>query len=180
MPKVKVVFLVLDADDDPDWRRLQAVSTVLERNGNGELSGTQQAGWPSLAVFRKNRFLAVRYANSVKDLLTHFNIDSVELFPKQNKLKTGPGSLVRLPFGVHRRSGNRYGFYNTQGHPIAPALSWQIMVLEDRETVPTAVFEQFRDIGSSKVRIESRFDGLGVPKHATRRGTGWFITFGTD
>jgi len=99
-------------------------------------------------------------------LLKHINIDSVELFPKQNKLKTGPGSLVRLPFGVHRKSGKRYGFYNTQGQPIAPALSWQIMVLEDRETVPTAVFEQFRDIGSRKP--ERRwFDGGGRPKRAT-------------
>ena len=97
--------------------------------------------------------------------ISFFNIDSVELFPKQNKLKTGPGSLVRLPFGVHRRSNHRYGFYNVQGHPIAPALSWQIMLLEDRETVPKPVLERFRDIGSRKLE-RGRFEGAERPKHA--------------
>ena len=34
-------FLVLDADDDPNWRRLQGVCQGSGRNGNGELSGAQ-------------------------------------------------------------------------------------------------------------------------------------------
>jgi len=104
-----------------------------------------------------------------RGLLKHFNIDSVELFPKQNKLKTGPGSLVRLPFGVHRKSGKRYGFFNTQGQPIAPALSWQIMVLEDREVVPKPVFEQFRGVGSGKTERRG-FDGAGRPKQTNANG----------
>ena len=37
------------------------------------------------------------------------------------------------------------------------------MVLEDRETVPKQVFEQFRDIGSSKTEKRG-FDGPGRPK----------------
>jgi hypothetical protein len=83
-----------------------------------------------------------------RGLLTHFRIERVELFPKQDQLKSGPGSLVRLPFGVHRRSGQRYGFYDTNGRPLAPALSSQIMVLEDREMVPQPVFERFRNIAA--------------------------------
>ena len=158
-------FLVLDADDDPDWRRLQGVSTVMEgMETESYLERSRRGG--HLWLFFEKSLPGREIRKFGQGLLKHLNIDSVELFPKQNKLKTGPGSLVRLPFGVHRRSGYRYGFYNTQGHPIAPALSWQIMVLEDRETVPTAVFEQFRDIGSRKPERRGS-EGAGRPKRAT-------------
>ncbi len=146
-------FLVLDADDDPDWRRLQAVSKVLEsKDTESYLERSRRGG--HLWLFFEEALPGREIREFGQGLLTHFNIDSVELFPKQNQLKTGPGSLVRLPFGVHRRSGKRYGFYDTQGRPLAPALSWQIMVLEDRETVPMPVFERFRE----SVR-ESRSEG---------------------
>lgn len=154
-------FLVLDADDDPDWRRLQGVSRVLERmDTESYLEHSRRGG--HLWLFFDKTFPGREIRKFGQGLLKQFNIDSVELFPKQNKLKTGPGSLVRLPFGVHRKTGKRYGFYNVQGQPIAPALSWQIMVLEDRTTVPKPVFEQFRDIGSR--RSEKRgFEGVGRP-----------------
>ena len=40
------------------------------------------------------------------------------------------------------------------------------MVLEERETVPTPVFEQFRDTGSRK-HEKRGFEGAGRPKHKT-------------
>ena len=46
-----------------------------------------------------------------KGLLTHFNIEKMEMYPKQDDVADGVGSLIRLPFGVHRKSGKRYGFY---------------------------------------------------------------------
>ena len=82
-------------------------------------------------------------------LLAHFGIADIELFPKQNKLSTGPGSLIRLPFGVHQKSGRRYGFYTADGEPLAPTLREQIMVLRAPETISETVFERFRDIGTA-------------------------------
>lgn len=34
----------------------------------------------------------------------------LEVFPKQTVMGTGPGSLIRVPFGIHRKSGQRYEF----------------------------------------------------------------------
>jgi hypothetical protein len=34
---------------------------------------------------------------------------SLEVYPKQETIE-GPGSLIRVPFGIHRKSGQRYGF----------------------------------------------------------------------
>jgi len=158
-------LLVLDADDDPNWRRLQGVARVLEgMEAESYLERSRRGG--HLWLFFEKPIHGRETRQFGQGLLKHFNIDSVELFPKQDKLKTGPGSLVRLPFGIHRKSGKRYGFYNTQGQPIAPALSWQIMVLEDRETVPKPIFEQFRDISSRKTE-KREIDSAGRPKHAT-------------
>jgi len=154
--------LVLDADDDPDWRRLKGVSRVLEgMETESYLERSRRGG--HLWLFFEKPLPGREMRKFGHGLQNHFNIDSVELFPKQNRLKTGPGSLVRLPFGVHRKTGKRYGFYNTQGHPIALALSWQIMVLEDRETVPIPVFEQFRDINTRKTEKRG-FDGAEQPR----------------
>jgi hypothetical protein len=155
-------FLVLDADDDPNWRRLQAASTALEGMGTENYLERSRRGG-HLWLFFDEALPGREIREFGQGLLSHFNIDSVELFPKQNRLKTGPGSLVRLPFGVHRRTGKRYGFYDTQRRPLAPALSWQIMVLEDREAVPIPVFQRFHGIGSRKLD-RGRFDGVGRPR----------------
>jgi hypothetical protein len=48
-------------------------------------------------------------------LLTAHGIEGVELYPKQDQLADGPGSLIRRPFGVHRLTGRRCGFYTAGG-----------------------------------------------------------------
>jgi len=57
-----------------------------------------------------------------------YNLD-VEVFPKQGKSE-GPGSLVRVPFGIHRKSGERYKFYNlgTWRDQIAESMTTQVLV----------------------------------------------------
>jgi hypothetical protein len=140
-------FMVLDADNDPDWRRLVGVSQALHSLDTvSYLEHSRRGGhlWLFFTEPRPGREIRA----FGKGLLTHSNIDSVELFPKQDQLKSGPGSLVRLPFGVHQRSGQPYGFYDTKGRPLASALSRQIMALEDREMVPGPVFERFRNIAA--------------------------------
>jgi hypothetical protein len=81
----------------------------------------------------------------------------MELFPKQDRLKTGPGSLVRLPFGIHRKSGRRYGFVTAEGRRLAPTLHEQMLVLEAPGTVPKAVLEQFVGVGAALQR-KPRFE----------------------
>ncbi len=77
-------------------------------------------------------------------LLAAHQVEGVELYPKQGQLADGPGSLIRMPFGVHRLTGRRYGFYTSDGSPLAPSIREQIYALKTPETVPEAAFEAYR------------------------------------
>src|SRR5258708_39647661 len=50
-----------------------------------------------------------------KQLLSEHKLDNIELYPKQDKPVTGPGSLVRLPLGIHRLTRKRYHFMALDG-----------------------------------------------------------------
>ena len=49
-----------------------------------------------------------------------------------------------MPFGVHRLTGWRYGFYTADGSPLSPTVREQIYALKTPETVPEAAFEAYR------------------------------------
>jgi hypothetical protein len=83
-----------------------------------------------------------------KGLLAAHRIEGVGLYPKQDQLADGPGSLIRMPFGVHRLTGRRYGFYTADGSPLAPTIREQIYALNTPEIVPEAAFEAYRSFVS--------------------------------
>jgi hypothetical protein len=56
-------------------------------------------------------------------VLAAHEIEGVELYPKQDQLADGPGSLIRMPFGVHRLTGRWYGFYDVDGSPFSADLA---------------------------------------------------------
>ena len=142
-------FLVLDADDEQAWERLGHLARVL-------------AGEDIPAYLEKSRrgghlWLFLAQAVPGRDarafglgLLAAHQVEGVELFPKQARLATGPGSLVRMPFGVHRLSGLRYGFYTTDGSPLASTTREQIYALKTPETVPEAALDAYRSFVSSR------------------------------
>jgi hypothetical protein len=78
-------------------------------------------------------FTARRFAQG---LAQEYNLDGVEVFPKQDRLTTGPGSLVRLPLGIHRLTNTRYHFITPAGDPLAPTIREQIAILADPPRVP--------------------------------------------
>jgi len=59
----------------------------------------------------------------------------MELYPKQDSRGRGVGSLIRAPLGVHLASGQRYGFVNADGEPVARTMSGQLTYLERLEPV---------------------------------------------
>ncbi len=83
-------------------------------------------------------------------LMAAHNAEDVELFPKQDRVTNGPGSLIRMPFGVHRLTGQRYGFITPDGECLAPTLREQIYALRAPETVPEAAFDAYRSFVSSE------------------------------
>lgn len=74
----------------------------------------------------------------------------IEFYPKQDKLKDGPGSLIRLPFGVHRKDGKRYGFVHPSGNKLAPLLRDQIPLFVKPQTMSEAVFDEYWQLDIQK------------------------------
>lgn len=120
-------WLCLDADADDEWAGLigvaielgtQSIPSYLEQSRRG---GHLWLFTPSMPGAIIRRF--------GQQLLREHNLNDIELFPKQDKLTTGPGSLVRLPLGRHQVSGHRYPFVTVEGEPLAPTVREQIRLL---------------------------------------------------
>ena len=94
-----------------------------------------------------------------KQLLAQHALEGIELYPKQDELRTGPGSLVRLPLGVHRKSGRRYPFVTLSGEPLAPTIREQIHLLG----TPARVERTF----INRVLAESSEESLASPNTRT-------------
>ena len=88
----------------------------------------------------QDEYLLVDVGDSVRDVTKKI----LELFPKQDELAGGPGSLIRMPFGVHRLTGRRYAFYTPDGTPLAPTIREQICQLAAPGVVPEIAFESYR------------------------------------
>jgi len=73
----------------------------------------------------------------------------VELFPKQDKLTSGPGSLIRLPFGVHRKTGLQYGFITPDHQLLAGSLLEHYQLLRAPGTVPEGFIKSKMNNSSS-------------------------------
>lgn len=63
-------------------------------------------------------------------------------YPKQDQLKTGTGSLVRLPLGVHLKSGKRYPFIQLDGAPLAGTIREQVGLLGNPHRVSPDFIDQ--------------------------------------
>jgi hypothetical protein len=148
-PKSRGRFLVIDADDGPDLRRLQALSKALAEMGSASyLEGSRRGG--HLWLFLDKPIHGTEIRTFGHGLLAYFGIRGIELFPKQDRLRSGPGSLVRMPFGVHRKSGRRYSFHSADGQPIAPTLREQIEHMRALQTVSRNVYERFLEYGTKE------------------------------
>jgi hypothetical protein len=133
----------LDADDERGWERLGHLARKLSHEHiPSYLEKSRRGGhlWLFLA-----QAVAGRDARAFgRGLLDFYRFEDVELFPKQDELAGGPGSLIRMPFGVHRVTGRRYGFYTPDGAPLAPTIREQISALAAPEVVPEVAFESYR------------------------------------
>jgi hypothetical protein len=119
-------WICLDADDDAQWNKLLIVADTLESQSipayrePSRRSGHLWLFTPPLPGIFARRFAA--------GLLHEYQLD-VEVYPKQGELTSGVGSFVRLPLGVHRKSGRVYPFINRNGLPLAPTIREQAALL---------------------------------------------------
>ncbi len=133
-------WICLDADDKPQWDNLWRMAHRLHRQGvTSYLEPSRRGGhlWLFLSPIPGEQ--ARRFG---LQLQAEHDLLDVELFPKQDELKTGPGSLVRLPLGIHRKDGRRYYFLKLNGQPLADTIRAQIELLASPTLVPEGFVRQ--------------------------------------
>lgn len=137
-------FMVVDADEDDSWQQLVIMAQQLSQaRCQAYLEHSRRGG--HLWLFFDSWLPATEIRRFGQGLLKAHGITKTELFPKQDELRDGPGSLIRLPFGVHQATGRRYGFYTSTGEPLAFTLREQGKLLATANTVPNQVFTFYRE-----------------------------------
>ena len=138
-------YIVFDADDESGLGKLSWMARRLAMQGAGSyLEHSRRGG--HLWLFLESQIPGEDAREFGLGLATTYGLEGIELFPKQNHLQGGPGSLVRLPFGIHQRTGQRYGFYDANGQQLASRLSEQIIQLSTPQTIPTTLFAAYRSL----------------------------------
>jgi hypothetical protein len=132
-------LMALDADGDNGLADLANLSYKLETEGIPSYLETSRRGG-HLWFFFDSPQEGEKVRAFGKAVIDLHKIEGVELYPKQDRLYGGPGSLVRLPFGRHKLTGVRYPFICRDGAWLAPTVREQIMVLSAHQSVPEAVF----------------------------------------
>jgi hypothetical protein len=142
----QVRFIAFDADDNQQLVGLTFMAQrLLEDDVPTYLESSRRGG--HLWLFFDHQIPGWEARTFGKGLLTAHYLKGIELFPKQDQLGNGPGSLIRLPFGIHQRDGRRHGFINLEGQPLAPTLADQIHMLCAPQTVPENIFDDFVELG---------------------------------
>ncbi len=130
-------FAFFDADSLDGLVQLLGVQRRLASDGV----------WSALEGSRRGRHLWVFFtspveASLVRHWLVPYCLAGVEFYPKQDTVSyEHPGSLVRVPLGVHRRSGRRYPFLIPEGEgdrlvPVARSVAESLTWLATVQRVP--------------------------------------------
>src|SRR5712691_2544420 len=138
-------FAVFDADSLHGLVQLLGVQRRLAADGiDSALEGSRRGG--HLRVF----FAAPVAPGLVRRWLLPYCPDGVEFYPKRDWATwEEPGSLMRVPFGVHRLTGRRYPFLVAVGSgsgdrlvPAAQSVAASLDWLATIRRVPVPVLEQ--------------------------------------
>jgi hypothetical protein len=141
-------WICFDADTDEKWQDFKELSLSLQaQNISHYLELSRRGGhlWlftsplPGKVIRQFGTQLLAQNDISIYDDKGKMRI---ELYPKQDELRIGTGSLVRLPFGIHRKTGKRYPFITPTGKPLAPTIREQIALLTNPALVQKAFIDQ--------------------------------------
>ncbi len=129
-------FVVLDADNDESFQGLNEMAHDLQNQGINSYQEASRRGG-HIWFFFPSPISGETAKGFGMGLLKSYGIVA-EVYPKQGILSQGPGSLIRVPFGIHRKSGQRYGFIGLGN------FRQQIETLCSPRTVPEATIETFQ------------------------------------
>jgi hypothetical protein len=163
-PSGQARYIVQDADTHDLMERLALASVLLaERGIPSYLEASRRGG--HLWLFFSQLIQGSEARRFGRRLLESFQLSEVELFPKQDSAEDGPGSLIRLPFGFHRKTGMRYDFLNPQLKPLSMSIIEKIHMLSAPETVTDNVRQSFLTNESPQVEkpLSTTVEGLTGP-----------------
>ena len=135
-------FAVIDGDNNHQLARLAKASMSLTENGiPNYLEASRRGG--HLWLFFEQLIPGAVVRLFGLSIIKAYALGRIELYPKQDKLEDGPGSLIRLPFGIHRKNGKRYGFITPTGDVVAKTLAEQIHMLSNPRRIEKAVLDDY-------------------------------------
>lgn len=135
-----VHWICLDADKAEQWAQIkQLASDLAQSHLTAYIEPSRRGGHVWLFTPEIMGLTARQFA---KQLLTEHDITDIEIYPKQNKLSTGVGSFVRLPLGIHRKTGKRYHFVTLDGEPLAPTIREQMALLASPVRIPQTFIDE--------------------------------------
>ena len=91
-----------------------------------------------------------------KYLLTQMELTTkdIEIYPKQDFLHGDHvGSLVRLPFGKHLKTGKVYGFIDLEGHDLAERRRDQLVIVSNPQRVSQEVIDGILSIAPESKKV---------------------------
>ncbi len=148
--KNKARFIVFDADDEEGMENLLQINFGLVQNHcPSYLESSRRGG--HLWLFFENAVTGREARKFGLGILAEHKVEGIELFPKQDCLSQGPGSLIRMPFGVHRVTGMRYGFITTVRKPLAPTIREQIYALSTPQTISKMMIKSYPTTSSTEI-----------------------------
>lgn len=143
----QVRFVVLDHDGEDGWRDLLTCGTMLAGDGIPlYLEKSRRGG--HLWVFFEEPIAGSKARAFAHAMAEKNHLEGFEIYPKQDEAGEGLGSLIRLPFGVHRLTGRRYGFFSADGQPCGRTLREEIDALQRPQFVSEALLKQSTSIAS--------------------------------
>jgi hypothetical protein len=166
----ETTWLCFDADTPDDWQALIQLSDSLAYHHTPsylEQSRPERGG--HLWLFLPSPLSGTDARRLGKQLLTSLKTTTLELYPKQHQLRTGSGSLVRLPLGIHKLTHHRYHFIYPDGTPLAPTIREQIALLAHPDRLSS---ELVNHILSLAPPAEPRFPTQPFKKHPRNRIVG--------
>ena len=130
-------WLAFDADGDEQWAKLRDLSIRLKTREIPSYLEQSRRGGHLWLFFEEH--LPGKAVRAFGQELLCLEEARVEMFPKRGENREGPGSLIRLPLGVHRRSGKRYPFVNQQGELLGQSAQEQLEALRHAQKVSSRV-----------------------------------------
>lgn len=144
-------FTVLDADSEQEFDRLKAVAADLKKqNIPSYLEASRRGG--HLWLFFGHPISGQKARGFGMGIAKTYRLGKMEVYPKQDTIGTGTGSLIRLPFGIHRKTGKRYYFITPDGGLLATPRK-QLDILCHPETVSVEMIDRYKYVEHSQGHV---------------------------